>query len=148
MIHSLNALVLSREDIVATLQVFVEDPLVEWTERASTDNKAHGKSDDDDGPAESTRDFCRRLIDTAERKLSQYNPAHIMEADLAAGHKGKKWFAGAVKVVQGGAETVRYDALQRGVQCESVSEQVDCLIDMATDPNILARTYFGWDPWA
>lgn len=29
----------------------------------------------------------------------------------------------------------------------SVEEQVDCLIDQATDPNILGRTYVGWEPW-
>lgn len=29
----------------------------------------------------------------------------------------------------------------------SVEEQVDCLIDQATDPNILGRTYAGWEPW-
>lgn len=29
----------------------------------------------------------------------------------------------------------------------SVETQVDCLIDQATDANILGRTYQGWDPW-
>jgi DNA-dependent protein kinase catalytic subunit len=34
-----------------------------------------------------------------------------------------------------------------GRQCASVREQVDCLIDMATDPTLLGRTYQGWRPW-
>lgn len=29
----------------------------------------------------------------------------------------------------------------------SVEEQVDCLIDQATDPSILGRTYVGWEAW-
>ena len=29
----------------------------------------------------------------------------------------------------------------------SVEEQVDCLVDMATDDNILGRTWVGWRPW-
>lgn len=29
----------------------------------------------------------------------------------------------------------------------SVDEQVDCLIDQATDANLLGRTYVGWEPW-
>ena len=29
----------------------------------------------------------------------------------------------------------------------SVEVQVACLIDQATDPNILGRTYQGWEPW-
>jgi len=33
------------------------------------------------------------------------------------------------------------------VQCSSVEEQVACLIDLATDANILGRTWQGWEPW-
>ena len=27
------------------------------------------------------------------------------------------------------------------------SGQVDCLVEQATDPNILGRTWIGWSPW-
>ena len=29
----------------------------------------------------------------------------------------------------------------------TVEEQVDCLVDMATDGNILGRIFIGWSPW-
>ena len=29
----------------------------------------------------------------------------------------------------------------------SVDQQVDCLLDLATDPNILGRVFTGWEPW-
>ena len=29
----------------------------------------------------------------------------------------------------------------------TVEEQVDCLIDQATDAGILGRTYIGWKAW-
>lgn len=29
----------------------------------------------------------------------------------------------------------------------SVESQAACLMDHATDPNILGRTYGGWEPW-
>lgn len=29
----------------------------------------------------------------------------------------------------------------------AVEIQVKCLIDQATDPNILGRTWEGWEPW-
>jgi hypothetical protein len=32
-------------------------------------------------------------------------------------------------------------------KCSSAKEQVECLVDMATDPNILGRTWGGWAPW-
>jgi DNA-dependent protein kinase catalytic subunit len=154
MVHSLKALRSNRDDILTTLQVFVEDPLVEWTDRASKDTKKRGGEFSEVGPAaEATRDFCKRLIDTAGKKLDMFNPAFVMESDLSAnaflaGEKRKKYRAGAVSAINGSAGNVRYEALKHGPQCSSVSEQVDCLVDMATDPNILARTYFGWDAWA
>ena len=36
---------------------------------------------------------------------------------------------------------------QAGARCGSVEIQVTCLIEQATDANILARTWGGWDPW-
>jgi DNA-dependent protein kinase catalytic subunit len=32
-------------------------------------------------------------------------------------------------------------------RCSDVKQQVDCLVDQATDPNILGRSWFGWAPW-
>jgi hypothetical protein len=32
-------------------------------------------------------------------------------------------------------------------QCPSVEAQVDCLIDLATDPNVLARQWVGLATW-
>lgn len=29
----------------------------------------------------------------------------------------------------------------------SVEKQVDCLLDQATDPNVLGRVWIGWEPW-
>jgi hypothetical protein len=31
--------------------------------------------------------------------------------------------------------------------CDSVAEQVAFLLEQATDPNILGRTWGGWEPW-
>ena len=29
----------------------------------------------------------------------------------------------------------------------TVEEQVDCLVDLATDKNVIGRIYVGWSPW-
>lgn len=39
---------------------------------------------------------------------------------------------------------IRARELEKGL---SVEKQVACLIDQATDPNVLGRTYEGWEPW-
>lgn len=35
----------------------------------------------------------------------------------------------------------------QGETCESIEAQVEALIDMATDPNLLGRTWGGWEAW-
>jgi len=34
-----------------------------------------------------------------------------------------------------------------GERCITVEEQVACLVDHASDINILGRTWAGWEPW-
>ena len=29
----------------------------------------------------------------------------------------------------------------------TTEQQVSCLIEQATDPNLLGRVYHGWEPW-
>lgn len=36
---------------------------------------------------------------------------------------------------------------QKGEKDLSVEDQVDCLLDQATDPNLLGRVWIGWEPW-
>jgi len=36
---------------------------------------------------------------------------------------------------------------QADARCDSVEDQIACLIDHATDSNILGRTWGGWEPW-
>ena len=41
------------------------------------------------------------------------------------------------------------DSLRRRLPAEGLTpgEQVDVLVELATDPNVLGRTYAGWAPW-
>ena len=34
-----------------------------------------------------------------------------------------------------------------GWRCANVEQQVECLVELATDPNVLARQYIGLAPW-
>jgi len=44
----------------------------------------------------------------------------------------------------GSASSVRSGA---GEVCGSVEEQVACLLELATDPLVLATAWSGWRPW-
>ena len=65
--------------------------------------------------------------------------------DLALGHKSTSWYKSMENVCLGDAKTnIRAQEPESGLSVES---QVACLIDHAIDPNILGRTYDGWEPW-
>ena len=64
---------------------------------------------------------------------------HTHREDLYNGHKGKPKEYAAMKSVLLGKE--------RKQPSRSVEDQVAGLIGHATDPNILARTYQGWNSW-
>ena len=68
-----------------------------------------------------------------------------LRVDLEHGHEKKTEF-NYLKAFLIGNKTSNIRA-RVGEKCASVEEQVDCLIDHATDPNILGRTYHGWEPW-
>ena len=65
--------------------------------------------------------------------------------DLEHGFKAKPEFK-SLKAILLGDSHVNLRA-RVGKQCDNVEEQVACLIDHATDSNILGRTWGGWEPW-
>lgn len=95
--------------------------------------------------------FPKEKIAIARKKLEGYNPAYITTEELAKSvhaqgqHGPAPYLPHLKKIVRGVPEdNVR---ARTGERCASVKEQVDCLVDQATDPNILGRTYGGWAPW-
>lgn len=65
--------------------------------------------------------------------------------ELRLGFEKDQVFKGMLAVARGSEE---HNVRARLRETElSVEEQVDCLIDQATDPNILGRTFAGWEPW-
>lgn len=65
--------------------------------------------------------------------------------DLLLGHKNNPWYKQMESVCLG-------DRAVNTRACEpesslSVESEVTCLMDHAMDPNVLGRTYQGWEPW-
>ena len=84
-------------------------------------------------------------VDNARRKLEGEHPVAIMLAELTAKHANKPHWQALQAIVKGDANhnlraTLNQDRL-------SVENQVQSLIDQATDANILGRMWFGWKPW-
>jgi DNA-dependent protein kinase catalytic subunit len=138
------------------MSVFVNEPLLDWQKNA--------KRVDAEEAARNPGWFPREKIELARRKLDGDNPWLITAAELEANPHIKPY--GFLLVTSSHGYARRYPRvvaalreILRGVRgqnarataadrCATVSEQVDCLVDQATDPNILGRTYQGWAPWA
>lgn len=65
--------------------------------------------------------------------------------ELLLGHEKVLAFEDYMAVARGNKDyNIRAQEPESGLSEEA---QVKCLIDQATDPNILGRTWEGWEPW-
>lgn len=139
MVHTLQAIQANKEVLINTMDVFVQEPLLDWEKLAR--RLATQQRSDADGSTSSW--FPQNKIDIAKRKLGGVNPAYIMWNELNTSvHQKKPYLKALQGVVMGDARhNIRAQVKEK---CESARQQVDCLVDMATDPNILGRSWAGW----
>lgn len=158
MIHVMTALRSSKDIISAVMDVFVKEPLVDWkTEAMKTSSWRNSGiqknlgtaavSEGDDLQATYEQQHVALKVEYAHRKLDLWNPADITVSELQSSlHANKPYMHDLEQIVRGDPDrNIRARVL--GTICESVQEQIDCLIDQATDPNLLGRIWLGWQPW-
>eukprot|EP01119_Soliformovum_irregulare_P013151 TRINITY_DN3471_c1_g1_i1.p1 TRINITY_DN3471_c1_g1~~TRINITY_DN3471_c1_g1_i1.p1 ORF type:complete len:703 (-),score=223.51 TRINITY_DN3471_c1_g1_i1:67-2175(-) len=140
MIYTLGALRESKSILLNTMDVFIKEPLIDWEKLARRLSREQG------GEENTNVWFPKKKIEIVQRKLDGYNPAYITVQELRESvHARQNFMKNLESAILGDAEcNARARIKQR---CPSVKDQVECLIDQATDANILARTYFGWAPW-
>lgn len=69
----------------------------------------------------------------------------FVSEELKLGFEKDSAFQGMQAVALGSEEhNIRARLTAAGL---SVEKQVDCLLDQAMDPNVLARVWVGWEPW-
>ena len=101
---------------------------------------------------ESSSWYPQHKIGVCQKKLSGINPAYITAEELRIGHSTKPIHKAFIDVAKG---THKYNIRKRHLDITTkpeehyltVEEQVDCLIDQATDASILGRTWQGWEAW-
>ncbi|ORX51884.1 hypothetical protein DM01DRAFT_1063713 [Hesseltinella vesiculosa] len=156
MTHVLDAIVAEKEVILNVMDVFVKEPLLDWKKVAAKRAKAQKREEPErssdlfagSSASPSSMEYGwypQEKLASAKKKLDGVNPAHIMKEELARGHASKSYFKHACAIVDGDPSiNIRAKV---GEQCQSTTEQVQCLIDLATDPNILGRTWVGWQSY-
>ncbi|GAU90192.1 DNA dependent Protein Kinase catalytic subunit [Ramazzottius varieornatus] len=144
MIHALRALRKERQILMATMDVFIQEPSMDWL------SNARRVSAKEATPTSDLTWFAKDKIAIVGRKLLGENPAYITRDEALA----NPWFPNQKSVLfslknftewcLGDKDSVRRAYPQTGL---SVEAQVQCLIDQATDSNLLGRIFVGWDAW-
>ena len=149
--HVLRTMQDNQDTLIAMADVFINEPLLDWDLRATNDIKSgkYGSVDVDEGDSKTVA-YAKNKVDSLRQKLNRVNPVDIT-LDLVNKNKSLKQKQGALRKVQdcvrGQRGCKRKEPHFAQKKCASVLDQVDVLIDLATDKNILGRTYSGWAAW-
>ncbi|XP_047579540.1 DNA-dependent protein kinase catalytic subunit isoform X2 [Lutra lutra] len=144
MVHALRAFRSHSDLLVNTMDVFIKEPSFDWKNFEQKMLKKGGSWIQEINVTEKNW-YPRQKIHYAKRKLAGANPAVITCDELFLGHEKALAFGDYVAVARGSKDhNIRAQQPESGLSEEA---QVKCLIDQATDPNILGRTWQGWEPW-
>ncbi|KAM9626909.1 DNA-dependent protein kinase catalytic subunit isoform 2-T2 [Trichechus inunguis] len=144
MVHALRAFRSHPDLLTNTMDVFVKDPSFDWKNFEQKMLKKGGSWIQEVNITEKNW-YPRQKINYAKRKLAGANPAVITCGELRLGHEKEPAFGDYMAVARGSKDhNIRAQETESGLSEEI---QVKCLIDQATDPNILGRTWGGWEPW-
>ncbi|XP_011503295.1 PREDICTED: DNA-dependent protein kinase catalytic subunit-like [Ceratosolen solmsi marchali] len=142
MTHVLNALRIEQGPMVACLDIFIQEPL-DWSKHAN-------KHLND----EQEKDFKwlpRKKIEIIEKKLNGGNPSKIMVEELSIMHDDENLFEGTLykytHIINGTDSKHIRKRSRMKTEFLTSEKQVQCLVEQATDLNILGRMWVGWAPY-
>ncbi|XP_078036597.1 DNA-dependent protein kinase catalytic subunit [Augochlora pura] len=138
MVHTLKALRNQTGPILSCMDVFLHEPL-NWTEHV---NKKQREDEDD---IADIKWMPMKKIKAVTKKLNGIKPSLIILEQLKDQHESKyfdRYFA-----ILNGEDDIKRPRATISDDHLSPEEQIECLLDQATDLNILGRTYVGWRPW-
>ncbi|KAK8739487.1 hypothetical protein OTU49_003352 [Cherax quadricarinatus] len=140
MVAALGALQESRHVLIAVLEAFVKEPTEDWLGFV---RRQEGNTDDS-----KVEMFSKDRIELLKEKLCGINPAHVTKWAVSQSKSVKRdctILKSLEEVVLGNkGENLRADLGDNGL---STHQQVDVLLEQASDPNILGRTWIGWEPF-
>lgn len=144
MVHALRAFRSRAGLLTDTMEIFVKEPSFDWKGFEQTMQRKGGSWIKEINVNEKNW-YSQHKIRYAKRKLAGANPAVITCDELRLGHGTSPAFLSYTAVARGNKDyNIRAQEPESGLSEET---QVKCLVDQATDPNILGRTWQGWEPW-
>ncbi|XP_072708622.1 DNA-dependent protein kinase catalytic subunit isoform X1 [Ciconia boyciana] len=144
MVHALRAYRRDPDLLISTMDVFVKEPSLDWKNCEQRQLKKGGTWIKEINTSE-VNWYPLQKVSYVRRKLTGANPATITCDELRLGHEKLHCYNDFVAVARGNAHhNIRAKEPEDGLSEET---QVRCLIDQATDPNVLGRVWEGWEPW-
>jgi len=159
MVYTLNALKQHKDTLLTIMDVFIKEPQLDWVNAAKSSKsgraQAHHHQPSSSSSLQSSSSLTapkddvswlpKNKIAVAKSKLDGVHPSLVMAKEFHESRfykQNRKAFEKCLSFIAGAP-----DQLRAKLKCTSVEEQVDCLVDQATDPNILGRTWTGWLPF-
>ena len=115
------------------MDIFLRDPLVDWQREALSARAKTG--------AKESGGHIQAKVARACGKLELDNPIHILHEQCSIKHATRAHWNDLNTLLMGDSKT------PPRAKCRDVEEQVRALIDLATNPEILAVAWSGWRPW-
>lgn len=144
MIRALQMVKDNSEAFISALRVFSREPTLDWVDNAA--REASFSSGSSGGKDDSIQFYPERKVEIVERKLSGDHPSLVATDEVSHGrYRDKAQIECMRNVLLGEAESKRNCLASSGVL--STEEQVDCLLEAATDPSILRCAFVGWAPY-
>nr|XP_031842428.1 DNA-dependent protein kinase catalytic subunit-like isoform X2 [Nomia melanderi] len=138
MIYTLRALRNKSGPILSCMDVFVHEPL-NWTEHV---NRKLQESEDDTADI---KWLPVKKIEAVTKKLNGTKPHLIILEQLKKQYDDK--YLNRYRNILNGEDDIKRFRKEIKDDHLTPEEQIECLLDQATDLNILGRTYVGWQPW-
>nr|XP_014345420.1 PREDICTED: DNA-dependent protein kinase catalytic subunit [Latimeria chalumnae] len=144
MVHALRAYRANPDLLLNTMDVFVKEPSLDWKNFELKQLKKGGSWTKEVNTKE-VNWYPVQKVKCGRQKLEGVNPIVITCNELQLGHEKLSAYQSYLAVVKGDPDhNVRAREVKEDLPVET---QVACLIDQATDPNILGRVWEGWEPW-
>ncbi|XP_065059919.1 DNA-dependent protein kinase catalytic subunit-like isoform X2 [Rhopilema esculentum] len=143
----MRALRSNSDILLCTMNIFVNEPLVDWQANARKQSIRM------DGADTSANWYPKEKIEICKLKLMGVNSCYITGEELRLGKGKKPYFKKMLDIAYGNPKrNIRARLLEEADEeptkfILTTEQQVACLIDQATDPNILGKTFVGWEPY-
>ncbi|XP_035175280.1 DNA-dependent protein kinase catalytic subunit [Oxyura jamaicensis] len=144
MVHALRAYRADPDLLINTMDIFVKEPSLDWKNFEQRQLKKGGTWIKEINTSE-VNWYPLQKVSYVKRKLTGCNPARITCDELRLGYEKSTFYNDCAAVARGNTDhNIRAKEPEDGLSEET---QVRCLIDQATDPNVLGRVWEGWEPW-